>query len=48
MTRKELLKIGLTIEIEKLVKNLPNDMDLGKAVRKLLEDNKNKIKEIKD
>ena len=46
MTRKELLKIGTTLEIEKLVKTLPNDMDLGKAVRKLISELNIKIEKL--
>jgi len=46
MTRKELLKIGTTLEIEKLVKKLPNDMDLGKEVRKLISELNTKIEKL--
>ena len=35
MTRETLINNGHAIEVQRLVKELHNDMDLGKAVRKL-------------
>lgn len=35
MTRESLINNGHAIEIQRLVKELPNDTDLGKAVREL-------------
>jgi hypothetical protein len=35
MTRESLINNGHAIEVQRLVHELPNDMDLGKAVRAL-------------
>lgn len=35
MTRKDIIQNGHSIEVQRLVKELPNDMDLGKAIRAL-------------
>ena len=35
MTREAIINNGHAIEVQRLVKELPNDMDLGKAVRAL-------------
>jgi len=34
-TRESLINNGHAIEVQRLVRELPNDMDLGKAVRAL-------------
>lgn len=35
MTRENLINNGHAIEVQRLVRELPNDMDLGRAVRAL-------------
>jgi hypothetical protein len=46
MTPKELLKISLAIEVQKLIKTYTNDMELGKHVRMLMEEHNEKLKAI--
>lgn len=35
MTRESLINNGYAVEVQRLVRELPNDMDLGKTVRTL-------------
>lgn len=47
MTRETLINNGHAIEVQRLVKELHNDMDLGKAVRKLASEIEEKLVKIK-
>ena len=46
MIREQTLKDGLYVKLKSLIKNNPNDMDLGKEVRKLVNDIEEKLNEL--
>ena len=46
MTREDILKNGLCVELSKMVKTYSNDADLGQHVRASVLDTENKLKEL--
>jgi hypothetical protein len=48
MTRESLINNGHAIEVQRLVRELPNDMELGKAIRKIITDSENELKRVSE
>jgi len=46
MLREQTLKDGFYVKLKTLMKDNPNDMDLGKKVRKLVNDIEEKLNEL--
>ena len=46
MLREKTLKDGLYVRLKNLIKDTPNDMELGKEIRRLVNDIDKKISEL--